>query len=103
MLCTISILAAAALPARRFVSPTGTVPADGVWCPGIANDNFDAGEMAGVNTHGALLVEAGAAITQGAEVQTDVAGKAITKAAGIALGRALDAAAAAGDIIRVLK
>jgi hypothetical protein len=97
------MLAAVALTANRFVTVAGGVPAAGDWCPGVANDNFDAGEQAGVNTHGALLVVAGAAIAAGADVQTDAQGRAITRAAGVSLGRSLDAAVAAGDIIRVLR
>ena len=63
----------------------------------------DIGEQAPVNTHGILLVEAGAAIAAGAEVESDANGKAITKAAGISNGFALDAAAAAGDVIRIVR
>ena len=40
---------------------------------------------------------------QGAQVQSDANGRAITLAAGVASGRARDAAAAAGDIIRILR
>lgn len=52
---------------------------------------------------GVILVEAGAAIAAGAEVESDANGKAITKAAGVANGIAWDAAAAAGDLIRVIR
>ncbi len=48
-------------------------------------------------------VIAGAAVAYGAEVQTDATGRAITlAAAGTAVGRALQAAGAAGDRIAVL-
>ena len=42
-------------------------------------------------------------IAAGAVVQSDASGRAITLAAGVASGRARDAAAAAGDIIRILR
>lgn len=101
ILGTMSVLAAAALTAHRFVTSGGAVPAAGVYCPGVTNDNFDAGEQAGLVTHGIKIVESGAAVTLDAEVQTDASGRAIDKAAGIGLGRALDAATAAGEFIRV--
>lgn len=101
LIATMSILAAVALTRSRFVALDGTVPAAGVYCPGVANDNFDAGELAGVNFAGIDVVEAGAAVAAGAEVQCDASGRAITLAAGVGLGRALDAATAAGELIRV--
>jgi hypothetical protein len=101
ILGTMSVLAAAALTAHRFTTSAGAVPAAGVWCPGVAADAFDAGEQASLVTHGIKTVESGAAVTLDAEVQTDASGRAIDKAAGIGLGRALDAATAAGEFIRV--
>jgi hypothetical protein len=101
ILGTMSVLAAAALTVNRFVTGAGAVPAAGVWCPGVTADDFDAGEQASIVTHGIKVVEAGAAVAADAEVQTDASGRAITKAAGIGLGRALDAASGAGEFIRV--
>lgn len=101
IIATISVLATAALTKHRFATTAGAVPAAGVWCPGVANAAYDIGEQAGIDSHGVLVVEAGAAVAVDAEVQTDASGRAITKAAGIGLGRALDAAGAAGDFIRV--
>lgn len=101
ILATISVLATAALTARRFATTAGAVPAAGVFCPGVANDNFDIGEQAGLVTHGIMVVEAGAAVAVDAAIQCDASGRAITLAAGVNLGRALDAATAAGDLIRV--
>lgn len=88
---------------RRFTTSAGTTPAAGAWCPGVVQANSDPGQQMPVAAAGAILVTAGAAIALDAEVQTDAAGKAITKAAGITLGRALDAAAADGDVIRILR
>ncbi|MGS5089066.1 capsid cement protein [Hydrogenophaga sp. A37] len=101
VLCTMSVLAAAALTKQRFVTAAGAVPAAGAYCPGVANANYDAGEQAGLDTHGIIVVEAGAAVTAGDAVQCDASGRAITLAAGASLARALDAATAAGDLIRV--
>lgn len=66
-----------------------------------ANDPLDVATMGGVT-----FVEAGAAITAGARLTADATGRAVTAApaAGTNNGvgaRAIQAAAAAGDIIRV--
>ena len=101
ILAAMSIVAAVDLTAKRFVTTAGAVPAAGAWCPGVVNDSYGAGEAAGVTTHGIELVESGAAVAVDAAVQTDASGRAITLAAGIGLGRALDAATGAGEFIRI--
>jgi len=101
ILGTLTVLAAAAISAYRFVTAAGAVPAAGAWCPGVSATSAAAGEAVGVVFAGIKLVEAGAAVSAGAAVQTDNAGRAITLDAGIGLGRALDAATAAGQFIRV--
>ncbi len=103
ILLTVTIAAAAALARFRFVDYSGNVPAAGERVLGKANTNYDAGEQAGIDTHGELLVEAGAAISAGTEVETDAQGRAVPKTTGVAAGVARDDAAAAGDIIRVLR
>lgn len=101
ILAAMSIVAAAALTAKRFVTSGGGVPAAGAWCPGVANETYAVGETAGVVTHGIELVESGAAVAANSAVQTDAFGRAIALDTGISLGRALDAAAGAGEFIRV--
>lgn len=103
ILLTTSILAAAALTKFRFVTFAGGVPAAGARTLGVAETQADAGEQAPVNTHGILLVEAGAAIAVGAEVESDASGRAITRTTGVVAGVARDAAAAAGDVIRIVR
>lgn len=103
LLTTTVLCGVAAQLKRRFTKSTGVTPAAGDWCPGVVQADTDPGQQMPVATSGIILVTAGAAIAQDAEVQTDAAGKAITKAAGLALGRALDAAAADGDVIRILR
>ena len=100
---TTSVTAAAALSRLRFVGLTGAVCAAGAKALGIAETAADLGEQAPVNTHGILLVEAGAAIAAGAEVESDANGRAVTKTTGVGFGVARDAASAAGEIIRVLR
>lgn len=103
ILMATTILAAAALSRFRFVNFTGGQAVATDPTLGVANADYSAGEQAGVATHGEILVEAGGVIAVGAQVQSDATGRAITLAAGVAGGRARDAAAAAGDIIRVLR
>ena len=103
ILLAVTIAAAAALTRFRFVDFTGNVASAGERPLGVATTDFDAGEQASVATHGEILVEAGAAIAAGVEVESDASGRAVTKTTGVAFGVARDAAAAAGDIIRVLR
>lgn len=100
---TTSVLAAAALTARRFVTTAGAVPAAGAKVLGVTNADYASGEQAGVGVLGILLVEAGAAVSADDQVQSDANGCAITLAAGVDCGRALDAATAAGQFIRVAR
>ena len=103
ILLAVTIAAAAALTRFRFVDFTGNVASAGERALGVPSTDFDAGEQASVATHGEILVEAGAAVAVGAEVESDASGRAVTKTTGVAFGVARDAAAAAGDIIRVLR
>lgn len=103
ILLAVAIAAAAALTRFRFVDFTGNVASAGERPLGVATTDFDTGEQASVATHGEILVEAGAAIAVGAEVESDASGRAVTKTTGVAFGVARDAAAAAGDVIRVLR
>lgn len=86
----------------RFVGFDGAVCGAAAKALGVANADTAVGNQAPVGVEGIALVEAGAAIAVGAEVESNALGKAITLAAGTSNGRALDAAAADGDIIRVL-
>lgn len=101
-LLTLSVLAAAAITAERFTTATGTVPAAGANALGVAKSNAAIGETYPVEVVGTAVVTAGAAIAAGAAVEVGTAGKAITKASGATVGRALNAASADGDRIEVL-
>ncbi len=103
ILLATTILATAALSRYRCANFAGAtaIATDAVL--GVPNANYDIGEQAGISTHGEILVEAGAAIAAGAQVQPDAQGRVITLAAGKAWGNARDAATVAGDIIRVLR
>jgi ribose 5-phosphate isomerase len=101
---TTTVITTAALTARRFVGiGTGATCAAGVKALGVAEYDADAATPAPVNVLGILEVEAGAAVAVGASVESDATGRAITLAAGVANGIALDAATAAGDSIRIVR
>ena len=122
-----SIRAAGDLPKARFVGFDGNLCAANAKALGVTQYDFAAGEMAGVIVTGIALVEAGGAISAGQAVTSDAEGKAVpvsqatvTISSGTAdavagtynvdggvlpqavNGWALDAATAAGQVIRVL-
>lgn len=103
VILTTSVVAAVDLTRRRFAGFDGNVCANGAKALGVVEADTAAGNAAPSNVLGVILVEAGAAISAGAEVQSDASGKAITKAAGVSNGIAWDAAAAAGDVIRIVR
>lgn len=101
---TMSVLAQAALTRQRFIGLDGNTCEVGAKALAVAEYNTDAGNMVPGNVLGVILIEAGAAISVGAEVQSDASGKAIAKDDdGIGNGFALDAATADGDIIRIVR
>lgn len=99
---TLPVLATEAIQADRFVTPTGAVPAAGANCLGVALHAALAGEYFAADVLAVSYVTAGAAIANGAAVQTDASGRAITRTSGAVLGRALSSAATAGDRVKVL-
>ncbi|ANJ66055.1 DUF2190 domain-containing protein [Halothiobacillus diazotrophicus] len=100
---TTSITAAADLTINRFIGFDGNPCAAGAKAIGVAELDAAAGEQATANSLGVILVEAGAAITVGDPVEADANACAIPLSAGANNGHALDAAAAAGDVIRILR
>lgn len=101
---TQSVIATAALTADRFVTIAGAVPAAGASAYGVGRSTVAIGARQTVDVLGTAVVEAGAAIAEGAFVQTDASGRAITKAAGVTLGRLApgEVATAAGQFVEVL-
>lgn len=100
---TTSVVALVDLPRHVFVGLDGGVCAAGAKSLGTVAVDTEADNVAPVNVLGICLVTAGAAITVGAEVESDGDGQAITLAAGKSNGIAMDAAAAAGDVIRIVR
>lgn len=100
--CPITQIATAAITAQRFVTALGAVAGAGANALGVAAQPAAIAEPFTVDTLGVVSVEAGAAVTAGGLVQSDATGRAIDRVAGAIVGRALDGAAAAGQMIRVL-
>ena len=103
-LLTLTVIAAAAIAAeRRFIGFDGNVAAAGAKALGTNPVTAALGEHMPVDSHGVILVEAGAAVAVGAQVEGDATGRAITLASGAANGWAMDAATAAGQVIRIVR
>jgi hypothetical protein len=98
---TLSIAAAAAITALTFVDATGNVATAAGNALGVARSDAAIGDMIPVDTLGTTQVTASAAIAAGARIQVAAGGQAATYAAGKIVGIALEAAAAAGDVIEV--
>lgn len=102
-----------ALTKQRFVKLAGDEAVDmadtagevviGVTRVSATADEATDGKVVAVDVLGNPWVEAGAAITRGAKVMTNAAGKAIAATAtNVPVGIAMQAAAADGDLITVL-
>ncbi|MBT0665761.1 DUF2190 family protein [Geobacter pelophilus] len=99
---TCSITAKTAdLVQQRFVGYDGAKCAAGAAALGICDADTAVGAQAPLNFSGILLVEAGGVIAADVDVDSDADGRAVTHAAGVVNGHTLDAATAAGEIIRV--
>ena len=68
----------------------------------LQNDPSAVDRAAGIMNTGITKMVSGAAVAAGAGVETDAVGRAITLAAGVRIGTALEASAALGEIIAVL-
>ena len=97
----LTVIAAAALAANRAVSVAGAVPAAGATCLGLTQTSGAIGDAVPVNALGTAVGEAGAAIAAGAALELDAVGRVIPRTTGVTIGRALTAAAAAGDQVEV--
>ncbi|MCW5223516.1 DUF2190 domain-containing protein [Verminephrobacter aporrectodeae subsp. tuberculatae] len=103
VILTTSVIAAADLTRRHFVGFDGNVCAAGARALGVVEADTENAGVAPANVLGSILVQAGAAIAAGAQVESDANGRAITQSEGVANGVAWDAAAAAGDVIRIVR
>lgn len=99
---TLTVTASGTVTASRFVTYAGAQAGAAAATFGVARFAATNGEILAVDVFGTAVVEAGDVITLGAALETDAQGRAIPKASGLLVGRALQAAAAVGDFIEVL-
>lgn len=99
-----SITAVTDLSASKnyFIGFNSEICGDGAKALGVLNANTSQGEMAPVTVSGIALVITGSAISQGDKIQSNEDAKAITFVSGEVNGYALDEAAGADELIRVL-
>ena len=98
---TLSVVATAGLIAEQFVTSGGAVATAAGVAFGVSRTPGAIGAQVPVDVLGTAIVTAGAAIAAGAYVEVGAAGSAVTRAAGKAVGQALQAAAALGDRIEI--
>lgn len=98
----LTVTAAAALTEHRFVLQTGLACGANGAAIGVAQTDAASGDAVAVTVLGTAIIDAGAAVTVGANLESDSLGRAVTASNGPVLARALEAASAAGDKIEVL-
>lgn len=102
-LLSLPVTASGAIVAHRFVTPARDQAVAGENTLGVARTAAADGALVTVDVLGTTVVQAGAAISAGATLKADAAGKAITWAtSGAKVAVALAAAAADGDLVEVL-
>lgn len=105
-LLTLTVTAAAALSACRFITGAGAVPAAGANCAGVTRTSAGAaGDLVPVDVLGTTMVETAGAIAANGLVETDATGRALAKNTGATLARMAPgqaAATAAGQFVEVL-
>jgi hypothetical protein len=99
---SLTVLAAAALTAHRFVTGAGAVCGAGGKALGLLHNDAASGDAVAATVVGTAIMESGAAIAKDAEIQSDALGRGITATTGPVLARALEAASGAGELIEVL-
>lgn len=103
-LLALTVVASSAIASNRFTTPIGAQAGDGANTNGVSQTAAAIGEKLTVDIIGTAIVETGAAIAAGALVQSDLNGKAITKAAGATAARMApgEVATAAGQFVEVV-
>lgn len=104
VLLSLSVAAAGAVAAGHFINQAGAYPAAGGLPIGVAACDGDAGDLLPVDVMGVSEAVAGAAIALDKPLMLDAQGRVIEHdgaAASVAVGRSMQAATAAGDVIEV--
>lgn len=101
-LLTLSTVLTGVVTANKFVTPAGALAGADANTLGVVRTAGAIGDKAPVDVLGTTTVEAGAAFAAGATLKVDATSRAITWAvAGARVAVALEAAAAAGQVVEV--
>lgn len=99
-----SIKAQTNLLKQRFIGFDGNVCSAGAKAYGVCDVETESGQFAPAAILGILLIETGGAIAAKAKVTSDASGRAVAITSTEEVnGYALDAATAAGDVIRIVR
>jgi hypothetical protein len=101
-ICTLPLKLTATVVQKTFVDLDGDTATAAAYAFGVADMDGVSGETIAVVVQGTAKVLSAAAIAKGAAVEVGAAGKAATLAAGVKVGRALEAAGGANEVIEVL-
>ncbi len=100
---TLTIAAAGALAAARFVTQAGAYPAAGAAAIGVTRSSAAAaGDLVPVDVSGTGEAESGAAFAKDVPLMVDATGRVVAHTAtNKAVGRSMKAATGAGEIVEV--
>ena len=98
----VDYIQAVQLVEHQAIGYDGNVATAAATMQGLAQTDAASGEQVAVDVQGTGIAIAGAAIAVGADLEVGAAGKLVTKAAGVSVGRALQAAGADGDLIEIM-
>lgn len=93
------VVAQANLAANKFCTAAGAVPAAGVACGGVVNEDVDTGDDIPVCIGGLKQVLSGAAFATATELKVDNQGRVIALTSGKKVGTSYGAAGAADQLI----
>ncbi|HSA05728.1 MAG TPA: DUF2190 family protein [Candidatus Gastranaerophilales bacterium] len=98
-----TVQAAVNLEKQRFIGFDGNYCTANAKALGVCDVEIESGQYAPVALFGILLMQTAGAITAGSKVASDANGYAVAYTTGESNGYALDAAAGAGEIIRIAR
>lgn len=104
-LLTLTVVAAGALAANRFVNQAGAYPAAGGVGYGVTRTSASAaGDLVPVDVYGTAIVETGDAVAKDGALMLDSTGRVVPLTVGSKspVARAMEAAGAAGAFIEVM-
>ncbi len=100
---TLTVAAAGAVAANRFVTAAGAYPSAAAKGLGATRSAATAaGELLPVDVLGTTVVEAGGAFAKDAALELDATGRVVVRSSGVGVARALEASAGAGAFVEVL-